>query len=75
MPQIPPLVDKRVLKPAQTALALELVSRTDLLRLKSIARLYARESAAFVGVTYPGRPQLSDYFDLEAHKKLPPHGH
>jgi RNA polymerase sigma-70 factor (ECF subfamily) len=42
MPQIPPLVDKRVLRPAQTALALELVSRMDLLRLKSIARMYAR---------------------------------
>lgn len=42
MPQIPPLVDKRVLRPAQTALALELVTRMDLLRLKSIARLYAR---------------------------------
>lgn len=42
MPQIPPLVDKRVLRPAQTALALELVTRMDLLRLKSIARMYAR---------------------------------
>jgi len=39
---IPPLVDKRVLRPAQTALALELVSKMDLLRLKSIARIYAR---------------------------------
>jgi hypothetical protein len=28
------------------------------------------ESAAFAGVTYPGRPQLSDYFDLEARGKL-----
>jgi RNA polymerase sigma-70 factor (ECF subfamily) len=42
MPQIPPLVDKKVLRPAHTALALELVTRMDLLRLKSIARLYAR---------------------------------
>jgi DNA-directed RNA polymerase specialized sigma24 family protein len=42
MPQLPPLVDQRILRPAQTALALELVSRTDLLRLKAIARLYAR---------------------------------
>jgi DNA-directed RNA polymerase specialized sigma24 family protein len=42
MRQIPPLVDKRVLTPAQTALALELVDQMDLLRLKSIARLYAR---------------------------------
>lgn len=31
----------------------------------------ARESAAFAGVTYPARPQLSDFFDLEARQKLP----
>jgi len=42
MPQIPPLIDNRVLRPAQTALALELVDKMDLLRLKTIARLYAR---------------------------------
>ena len=42
MPQIPSLVDDRVLRPAQTALGLGLVSRMDLLRLKSIARVYAR---------------------------------
>jgi len=42
MPQIPSLVDKRVLRPAQTALALDLVSQMDLLRLKTIARVYAR---------------------------------
>lgn len=42
MPRIPPLVDKRILRPAQTALALDLVSRMDLLRLKAIARVYAR---------------------------------
>jgi DNA-directed RNA polymerase specialized sigma24 family protein len=42
MPQIPSLVDKRVLMPAQTALALDLLSQMDLLRLKSIARVYAR---------------------------------
>jgi DNA-directed RNA polymerase specialized sigma24 family protein len=42
MRPIPPLVDKRVLTPAQTALALELVDQMDLLRLKSIARLYVR---------------------------------
>src|SRR5688572_16619922 len=42
MPEIPSLVDKRILRPAQTALALELVTRLDLLRLKSIARVYAR---------------------------------
>jgi len=42
MRQIPPLVDKRVLGPAQTALALEILRDLDLLRLKAIARLYAR---------------------------------
>ncbi len=42
MPQIPSLVDDRVLRPAQTALGLGLVSRMDLLRLKGIARVYAR---------------------------------
>ena len=42
MRPIPPLVDKRILTPAQTALALELVDQMDLLRLKSIARLYVR---------------------------------
>ncbi len=38
----PILVDNRVIRPAQTALALELVTKMDLLRLKAIARLYAR---------------------------------
>jgi DNA-directed RNA polymerase specialized sigma24 family protein len=42
MPQISSLVDKRILRPAQTALALDLVHQMDLLRLKTIARLYAR---------------------------------
>src|SRR5882757_10880462 len=42
MPQIQPLVDTRVLRPAETALALRLVSEIDLLRLKTIARLHAR---------------------------------
>lgn len=42
MHRIPPLVDKRVLRPAQTARALELLSNTDLLRLKTVARVYAR---------------------------------
>jgi DNA-directed RNA polymerase specialized sigma24 family protein len=40
--QLAPLVDKRVLRPAQTALALQALSRMDLLRLKTIARIYAR---------------------------------
>ena len=42
MHQVPPLVDKKVLRPAETALALNLLSTTDLLRLKTVARLYAR---------------------------------
>jgi RNA polymerase sigma-70 factor (ECF subfamily) len=42
MPRIPSLVDKRIIAPAETALALELVSELDLLRLKTIARLHAR---------------------------------
>lgn len=36
------LVDNRVMRPAQTVLALELLGEMDLLRLKAIARLYAR---------------------------------
>ena len=36
------LTDKRVLLPAETALALDMVSRMELLRLKTIARVYAR---------------------------------
>lgn len=42
MRRFPPLVDPRILNPAQTALALDLISRMDLLRLKAIARVYAR---------------------------------
>jgi RNA polymerase sigma-70 factor (ECF subfamily) len=42
MHQRQPLVDKRVLRPAQTALALEALSKIDLLRLKTVARIYAR---------------------------------
>jgi DNA-directed RNA polymerase specialized sigma24 family protein len=36
------LVDKRILLPAETALALGRVSKMELLRLKTIARVYAR---------------------------------
>jgi DNA-directed RNA polymerase specialized sigma24 family protein len=36
------LADKRVLRPAETALALDLIGENDLLRLKTIARFYAR---------------------------------
>jgi len=32
--------------------------------------LTTRESAAFAGVTYPARPQASDFFDLETREKL-----
>jgi RNA polymerase sigma-70 factor (ECF subfamily) len=39
---MPRLSDHRVLAPSHTALALELVTEMDLLRLKAIARLYAR---------------------------------
>ena len=49
MPQSKPLVDTRVLRPAETALALDLVSETDLLRLKAIARLHARGLPPDVG--------------------------
>jgi len=42
MPQLPSLADKRILRPAQTVLALGLLSQMDLLRLKAIARTYAR---------------------------------
>src|SRR5688572_24606218 len=42
MPKIPPLADTKILRPAQTAIALELVREIDLLRLKTIARWHAR---------------------------------
>jgi DNA-directed RNA polymerase specialized sigma24 family protein len=42
MAQIPQLADHRILRPAETALALKLITRMDFLRLKSIARLHAR---------------------------------
>jgi DNA-directed RNA polymerase specialized sigma24 family protein len=42
MSPIPKLADGRVLRPAETALALKLISRMDFLRLKSIARWHAR---------------------------------
>jgi RNA polymerase sigma-70 factor (ECF subfamily) len=42
MPQIPQLKDTRILRPSETALALNLIGRMDLLRLKAIARLHAR---------------------------------
>lgn len=42
MARFPPLVDTRILRPIETALALELVNEMQLLRLKTIARLHAR---------------------------------
>lgn len=42
MAQLPQLADQRILRPAETALALNLISRMDFLRLKAIARLHAR---------------------------------
>ena len=42
MRPLPPLADHRDLAPSQTALALDLVSEMDLLRLKTLARWYAR---------------------------------
>ena len=44
-----PLLDARVLRPTQMALALKLVSEMDLLRLKTIARLHGRGLPPDVG--------------------------
>jgi hypothetical protein len=61
------------------ALALELAGASDE-EIQEVATqlrmdLDKPESSAFAGVTYPARPQLSDYFDLEVRKKLPPGEH
>ena len=42
VPNLPQLADQRVLRPAEVALALNIISRMDFLRLKAIARLHAR---------------------------------
>jgi hypothetical protein len=42
MPRLPPLVDTRILRPTEAALALDLVTDLELLRLKTLARWYAR---------------------------------
>jgi DNA-directed RNA polymerase specialized sigma24 family protein len=42
MPQTLNLIDKRDLRPAETALALGMVGTIELVRLKTIARVYAR---------------------------------
>jgi len=34
-------------------------------------KLEMKESAAFAGLTYPARPQLSDFFELEALRQMP----
>ncbi len=44
-----PLIDTRVLRPTESALALKLVSEMDLLRLKAVARLHARGLPPDVG--------------------------
>jgi len=42
MPRLPQLIDYRVLRPTETALALKVVTDLELLRLKTLARWYAR---------------------------------
>jgi len=42
MPRLPPFTSTRIVRPTQTALALQLISEFDLLRLKTLARLHAR---------------------------------
>jgi RNA polymerase sigma-70 factor (ECF subfamily) len=42
MPRFPPLVDSRIVRPTETALGLGLVTDLELLRLKTLARWYAR---------------------------------
>jgi hypothetical protein len=58
------------------ALAHELIEASDAEILEAAESLGMDlgmpESAAFAGVTYPGRPQLSDFFDLQVRQKLPP---
>ena len=49
MPQIQPIVDTKILRPTETALALRLISEMDFLRLKTIARLHARGLPPDVG--------------------------
>jgi DNA-directed RNA polymerase specialized sigma24 family protein len=49
MRQIQPLVDTKVVRPAESALALRLITETELLRLKTIAKLHARGLPPDVG--------------------------
>jgi hypothetical protein len=56
------------------ALGQELIDATDEEILAAARELRMdptrKHSAAFAGLTYFARPQLSDFFDLEAHAKL-----
>jgi RNA polymerase sigma-70 factor (ECF subfamily) len=49
MRRIPPLIDTKVLRPSQSALALNLFTGMELLKLKAIARLHARGLPPDVG--------------------------
>lgn len=54
----------------------ELVDATDD-ELRAVAEelgmdLARKDSAAYAGVTYPEKPQLSDFFDLDVYGRLPP---
>ena len=42
MPRFPPLIDSRIVPPTETAMALGLITELQLLRLKTLARWYAR---------------------------------
>ena len=56
------------------ALAQELIDASDEEILDATRSLgmdpTMRESSAFAGITYPARPRLSDFFDLDLRKKL-----
>jgi hypothetical protein len=60
------------------ALEWELIDASDEEILASAKQLgmdpTRKDSAAFSGVTYPEKPQLADFFDLDIHGKLPPRG-
>jgi RNA polymerase sigma-70 factor (ECF subfamily) len=49
MRQIQPLVDTKVVRPAESALALRLITEMELLRLKTLAKLHARGLPPDVG--------------------------
>ena len=49
MPEFPRLVDSRIVRPTETALALGVVTSLELLRLKTLARWYARGLPPDVG--------------------------